>query len=56
MHGYTIGYMDALNGKKQNSQSLADEIVPYDFGNGKWKGFMMGFPEGYDKGYLAGSK
>ncbi len=49
--GYSIGYTDKNNDKKQNSQKLADNIVPYKFGNAKWKGFMMGFPEGYSDGY-----
>ena len=52
--GYSIGHADNLHGEKQNSQTLAGSIVPYEFGNAKWKGFMMGFPEGYADGY-AGS-
>ena len=49
--GYSIGHTDKANGEEQDSQELAGSIVPYEFGNAKWKGFMMGFPEGYLDGY-----
>lgn len=48
--GYNLGYTDALHNKEQDSQLLAGEIVPYEYGNSKWKGFIMAFPEGYDNG------
>lgn len=53
-HGYTAGYSigdaDYLNGREQNAQKLAGEIVPYTPGTGKWKFFIMGFTEGYAQG------
>lgn len=49
--GYSIGHTDQANGEQQDSQELAGNIAPYEFGNAKWKGFMMGFPEGYADGY-----
>lgn len=49
--GYSIGHTDQANGEQQDSQELAGSIAPYEFGNAKWKGFMMGFPEGYADGY-----
>ena len=48
--GYSIAYTDKCRGETQNSQLLAGRIVPFEFGNSKWKGFMMGFPEGYSEG------
>lgn len=45
--GYSIGYADSLNGISHSATILAGEIVPYENGSGSWKGFMMGFPEGY---------
>ena len=49
--GYTIGHTDKANGEMQESQTLAGNIVPYEVGSAKWKGFMMGFPEGYSDGH-----
>ena len=54
LHGYTLGYTDALNDRWQSGQQLAQEIVPYEPGSGKWKYFVMGFTEGYDDGHSAG--
>lgn len=54
LHGYTLGYTDALNNRWQSGQQLAQEIVPYKPGSGKWKYFMMWFSEGYDDGHSAG--
>ena len=51
--GYSIGHTDKVSGEKQNSQVLAGSIVPYEFGNAKWKGFVMGFSKGYSDGYSA---
>lgn len=53
MQGYNFGYINALNERERNSQLLAGAIVPYELGNSKWKGFIMGFPEGYNDGYSA---
>jgi len=49
--GYSVGYTDNAIGEKRNSQALAGSIVPYEFGSAKWKGFMIGFPEGYSEGF-----
>ena len=49
--GYSIGHTDKRSGEMQNSQKLAGSIVPYETGTSKWKGFMMGFPDGYADGY-----
>lgn len=49
--GYSIGHTDRSNSEQQDSQELAGKIAPYEFGNAKWKGFMMGFSEGYSDGY-----
>ena len=49
--GFSIGHTDNLSGEKQESQTLAGGIVPFEVGSAKWKGFMMGFPEGYTDGY-----
>lgn len=49
--GYSIGHTDKVNGEMQEIQELAGSIVPYEVGNAKWKGFMMGFPKGYSDGY-----
>ncbi|MBE6971062.1 MAG: hypothetical protein E7446_02950 [Ruminococcaceae bacterium] len=49
--GYSIGQTDKANDEKQDSQVLAGRIVPYEFGNAKWKGFIMGFSKGYSDGY-----
>ena len=54
LHGYTLGYTDALNDRWQSGQQLAAEINPYEPGNGKWKYFIMYFTEGYDDGHSAG--
>lgn len=54
LHGYDLGYTDALNGRRQSGQLLAGEIVPYEPGSGKWKYFIMGFTEGYENGHSAG--
>ena len=55
--GYLAGYAMGLNGLPQgdsrNGQQLAGEIVPYEVGGSKWKGFMIGFPEGWDDGRQA---
>lgn len=45
--GYSIGYTDAAQDIWQQAQVLAGEIVPYEFGSSAWKGFLMGFEEGY---------
>ena len=52
--GYSIGYTDGLHGIQQQSQILAGELSGAEIGSGEWKGFMMGFPEGYDDGREAG--
>lgn len=49
--GYCIGHADKANGEEQNSQELAGNIVPFEFGNAKWKGFMIGFADGYSDGF-----
>lgn len=54
LHGYSIGYTDALNNRWQSGQLLACEIVPFEAGDGKWKYFIMGFTDGYDDGHDAG--
>lgn len=54
LHGYDLGYTDALNGRWQSGQLLAGDIVPYEPGSGKWKYFIMGFTEGYENGHSAG--
>jgi rod shape-determining protein MreC len=51
--GYSIGYADQIGGKTQASQSLAGSLNPYRYGNARWKGFMMGFPAGYEEGLTA---
>jgi hypothetical protein len=50
--GYAIGYGDPLHSTSRNSQILAKDVCPYDFGSSKWKGFMMGFPAGYEAAQL----
>lgn len=52
--GYSIGYTDGLHGIQQQSQTLAGQLAKAGFGSNEWKGFMMGFPEGYDDGREAG--
>lgn len=52
--GYAIGYDDSLHNTSENSQILAQNVCPYDFGSSKWKGFMMGFPVGYEAAQLQG--
>lgn len=54
LHGYDLGYTDSLNDRWQSGQLLAQEIVPYEPGSGKWKYFIMGFSDGYDNGHSAG--
>lgn len=49
--GYSLGYADYLQGRKQIATKLAGEIVPYEVGSGKWKYFMMGFADGYEDGF-----
>lgn len=49
--GHAIGRTDRADGEEQDSQELAGGIVPYEFGTAQWKGFMMGFPEGYSDGF-----
>ena len=44
--GYAMGYGNSIYSTIQNSQILAKNVCPYDFGSSKWKGFMMGFPAG----------
>jgi hypothetical protein len=51
--GYSIGYTDGVGGREQNSQLLAGEMAPYRYGNSRWKGFMIGFPQGYGDGLSA---
>ncbi len=58
--GYLTGYTMAISGLPEkdgrSSQQLAGDIVPYETGGSKWKGFMMGFPEGWEDGRAAAEK
>ncbi len=49
--GYCMGRTDKASGVKADSQTLGSVVVPYEYGNAKWKGFVMGFPTGYDDGF-----
>ena len=49
--GYSMGRTDKASGVKADSQTLGSVVVPYEYGNAKWKGFVMGFSKGYDEGF-----
>jgi hypothetical protein len=36
------------------THKLWRRALPYEFGSSKWKGFMMGFPAGYEAAQLLG--
>ena len=48
--GYAMGYADRNGTVKQNGQELAGRAAPFAVGSSRWKGFMIGFPEGYSAG------
>ena len=54
--GKDLGYSLGMKLKEVENISItsvvfeyADEICPYEFGTNEWKGFMMGFQDGYTK-------
>ena len=49
--GYCMGRTDKATGVTAAPGTLGDVVVPYEFGTAKWKGFVMGFPTGYDDGF-----
>lgn len=48
--GYTLGRQDGEATRETDAQELALSVAPYEFGSSRWKGFMVGFPEGYAAG------
>ena len=49
--GYSMGRTDKASGVTADPGTLGHVVVPYELGSAKWKGFVMGFPTGYDDGY-----
>ena len=55
MVGYIMGYTDGTQDlRAQDTQLLAGRLEPYGIGSTRWKGFMLEFPTGYEKGYEDG--